>query len=301
MNLYDVLADGYHTPLTTTEIAELFHAGHLRRQDPCKAIDKKEWRTIDELFPLLKYQPSVPATDAIYPGVPIPKTTILVVGLSLAAVALVALLIYFFTGGTIRDFKSADRSEIDPTRRISSASTSQTSGSLPMVNIAPSNSSVPHYQQQSGGTFAVPDYSGEAPNQRVDLERARLAQERETAAQRERERTQAAKLAQERVNAQRREVEQRKAAGSDVVIPLDQFTDIHAGGMSVSVNVHDNDVSSFDVWINGSRRRDVKKNKGITQSGTDETLIYSNGRARLYYVWEISGRLNHCLLRVRDD
>lgn len=33
---------------------------------------------------------------------------------------------------------------------------------------------------------------------------------------------------------------------------------------------------------------------------TDETLIYSTGATALYYVWEISGTLNHCLLRVRE-
>ena len=35
-------------------------------------------------------------------------------------------------------------------------------------------------------------------------------------------------------------------------------------------------------------------------SGTDEALIYNNGRASLYYVWELSGQLNHCRLRVRE-
>jgi hypothetical protein len=67
------------------------------------------------------------------------------------------------------------------------------------------------------------------------------------------------------------------------------------------VKIHDNDVTSFDVWAGGQWRREVPKQKGITQSGTDETLIYNTGRARLYYVWEQSGKLNHCLLRVRED
>ncbi|MGI9087483.1 MAG: hypothetical protein ACR2HH_07065 [Chthoniobacterales bacterium] len=67
------------------------------------------------------------------------------------------------------------------------------------------------------------------------------------------------------------------------------------------MKIHDNDVTSFDVWINGSWRREVKKEKGITQSGTDETFIYNNGRASLYYVWEISGKLNYCSLRVRNN
>jgi hypothetical protein len=76
---------------------------------------------------------------------------------------------------------------------------------------------------------------------------------------------------------------------------------VNVGGVGVSVKIHDNDVTSFDVWINGSHSREVPKQKGITQSGTDETLIYNTGRARLFYVWEISGTLNSCRLRVRED
>src|SRR4051794_19892062 len=47
-------------------------------------------------------------------------------------------------------------------------------------------------------------------------------------------------------------------------------------------------------------RRAMKKEQGISGSPTDETLIYTDGRTSLYYVWEISGRLNHCLLRSRE-
>jgi hypothetical protein len=81
---------------------------------------------------------------------------------------------------------------------------------------------------------------------------------------------------------------------------LDHSQAVNVGGISVSVKIHDNDTTSFDVWINGVCHRDVKKEKGVTGSGTDETFIYGNGRGTLYYVWEISGRLDHCLLRVRD-
>jgi len=94
--------------------------------------------------------------------------------------------------------------------------------------------------------------------------------------------------------------EQEKAAGHDHHVALDDWQTIDVGGESVTLKIHDNDVTSFDVWVNYGVRREVKKEKGITRSGTDETLIYTNGRASLYYVWEISGRINHCLLRVRD-
>ena len=55
MILYDLGVKGYHTPLTREQIAELFYAGRVDRNHPCKPTAKSEWRTIDELFPLLKY------------------------------------------------------------------------------------------------------------------------------------------------------------------------------------------------------------------------------------------------------
>jgi hypothetical protein len=58
VQLFEILQDGYHTPLTEGQIAELFQAGRLGRNTPCKAVSKKDWRTIDELFPLLKYETS---------------------------------------------------------------------------------------------------------------------------------------------------------------------------------------------------------------------------------------------------
>jgi hypothetical protein len=95
-------------------------------------------------------------------------------------------------------------------------------------------------------------------------------------------------------------LEEQKAAGRDEHVPFDHWQIVNVGGESVTLKVHDNDTTSFDVWINYGIRHEVKKEKGISGSRTDETLIYSNGRAALYYVWEISGRINHCLLRVRD-
>ena len=55
MKKYDLHVEGYHTPLSAEHIAELFRAGRLRRSDQCRELGAREWRTIDELFPLLKY------------------------------------------------------------------------------------------------------------------------------------------------------------------------------------------------------------------------------------------------------
>ena len=69
----------------------------------------------------------------------------------------------------------------------------------------------------------------------------------------------------------------------------------------MNVKIHDNDITSFDVWVNGAHLRDVRKQKGNTHTRTDETLIYQNGKAKLYFVWEISGTLNSCILRIRTE
>ena len=58
MTKYDLHVEGYHTPLTAEHIAELFRGGRLRRSDKCREVGAREWRTIDELFPLLKYDSS---------------------------------------------------------------------------------------------------------------------------------------------------------------------------------------------------------------------------------------------------
>ena len=130
---------------------------------------------------------------------------------------------------------------------------------------------------------------------RAQLERERMVREQA-------QRADAERAEQVRAEAARQEELKQKAAGRDVIVPLDQDVVIYdIGGATVTVRVHDNDVTSFDVWVNGRHQSEVPKNKGISHSRTDETLIYSNGVGSLFYVWEISGRLNNCLLRVRDD
>ena len=55
VKLYDLLVDGYHTPRSAQDIADLYRAGRLRKNDPCRVSGTKDWKTLDELFPLLKY------------------------------------------------------------------------------------------------------------------------------------------------------------------------------------------------------------------------------------------------------
>jgi hypothetical protein len=60
VKLYELHVEGYHQPLSPEQIAELYRAGRLRRADPCREITSQHWRTLDELFPLLKYDSSRP-------------------------------------------------------------------------------------------------------------------------------------------------------------------------------------------------------------------------------------------------
>jgi hypothetical protein len=296
VNFYHVLADGYHTPLTKTQIAELFHAGRLGRNNPCKQVEKKDWRTIDELFPLLKYNDSSAPMDEVgqLRGRP-PRARALILLVSFGAIAVIALLGYFFASAASRA-TDGTRHTSGPQRNQESQEPSRS------VNVAQSRSSSSRPQQQSSGVMIVPTYSNDAPNQSVDMQQARLAQERWNAEQQAREQTQAAKLEQNRANAYRMELEQQKAAGRTERIPLEQFTIVHdVGGSDVTVKIHDHDITTFDVWMEYAGPVRLTKKKGITGSRADETLIYQNGKARLYYVWEISGKLNYCLLRVRDD
>ncbi|MEO7723786.1 MAG: hypothetical protein ABIU29_03725 [Chthoniobacterales bacterium] len=271
MDLYDVMADGCHTPITSQQIADLFQAGQLDRHLPCKPLGMTTWRTIDELFPLLKYGqrgPSFdldvpPANRAVWP---------FVVAAALIALLLSGLALHYWIQ---HSYDSA--AEFLP------------DAILPVVaQMTPS----PRYQPQTFHSSAK-SYRNESG----DTERllAEKRQHEQTA------REQAVLADQMRVNAERERQETKKAAGTDYHVALDQNQYIAMPGGGVWVKVHDNDVTTFDISINGGRWRQIPKQKGISHSRTDEAFVYNNGRASLYYVWEISGKINHCLLRVREN
>jgi hypothetical protein len=86
VKLYDLLVDGYHTPRSAEDIADLYHARRLRKNDPCRLTGTEHWKTLDELFPLLKHDSRrfslTPLTTdssilvrADAPGIPHPATT----------------------------------------------------------------------------------------------------------------------------------------------------------------------------------------------------------------------------------
>ncbi|HEY1581516.1 MAG TPA: hypothetical protein VGF73_00290 [Chthoniobacterales bacterium] len=60
MDLYDVKGRGPHSPLNDREIGRLYRAGVLNGRHPCKPCGEAAWRTIDQLFPVLRYEASAP-------------------------------------------------------------------------------------------------------------------------------------------------------------------------------------------------------------------------------------------------
>jgi hypothetical protein len=55
VKFYELQVEGYHTPLSPDQIADLYRAGRLRNSDPCREVGSTRWKTIDEVFPLLKH------------------------------------------------------------------------------------------------------------------------------------------------------------------------------------------------------------------------------------------------------
>jgi hypothetical protein len=287
--LYEVLAPGYHSPLTKRQIAELFRAGRLGRNHPCKQISRKEWRTVDELFPLLKYQSATISCDEQWQPVrqlAIDRT----VALACVAVALAIPTLWFYLAGATSSTYRTPVSETGWPRTTSRPEPVPTIASQLPQHERWSQQQPPTNDAAENSILIRPEIPSVANPRIVDP-----AVKQKEAQGRQRQEAETARLQEERAR------QEQKARGQDVIIPLDKYSTVNVGGVGVSVKIHDNDVTSFDVWINGSHSREVPKQKGITQSGADETLIYSTGHARLYYVWEISGTLNHCRLRVRED
>lgn len=261
VQLYDVVAGGNRTSLTKTQIVDLFQAGQLDPNDPCKPVQAKGWRTIDALLN------SDTSTKSLYQPTELyrPRAHViaLAAGISIFVISAGLLVGYF----ALRNGTNESGNAVNAT----------------------------------AATNPRPPVTYTIENPYIRSRQDRAAQERLEAARKVREQAaQSARLAQDRAGAELRERELLKAAGRTERIPLDQFSVVpNVGGSEVRVKIHDNDVSSFDVWVNGTRRRQVPKQKATT--GTDETLIYRNGRARLYYVSETGGKLTHGLLRVREE
>ncbi len=297
MHSYDIAEEGYHSPLTAAQVSELFYAGRLQRNSPCRVRGRTPWRTVDEIFPLLKYNSSAqwhpPSTEKSQR--PAFARSELAFALAGTLVGGLAVAIYFASGG--RAMPLPPKARVTAIRGIPSP---QNSVSPAWASFSPrtTTNNIP-ISQPNSFYGAIPQPAAAPPDHSIEDARRRAEEERKRREQVQREQ---AALSDRLRNEQRARDEAReRAKGTNHIIPLDSYSTVPVGSSTVRVKIHDNDVTSFDVWIDGSWRHEVKKEKGITGSGTDETLIYASGKARLYYVWEISGRLNSCQLRVRTD
>ena len=291
MLLYNVQKRGFHTPLTREQITELFHDGHLNRNDVCKPAAKSDWQTIDELFPLLKYDGTylhVSSLQETRPGIVWSERFLL----GLAGIVVIGLSIFLCERFINRNRTTAPvvphhSYPPEPARRNPSpASVTSSVFSFPQPPPVTTPVSIP---PAFAGGVTDPAAAARTHWEEQRLQREQLQREQAGLADR---------LRQEN---RTREEGRARAKGTDHIIPLDSYSSVPLGASSIKVKIHDNDVTSFDVWINGSWRHEVKKEKGISGSGTDETLIYTSGGSRLYYVWELSGELNHCRLRMREN
>lgn len=303
--LYDLLDDGYHSPLTREQISELFHAGRIKKDDPCKAAAASSWRTVDEIFPLLKYGgPTLPHEKPEL----VALSPLLLAGIvAFAVTCLIALFLRVTLRSHGPDIATVDtphqthvprnlRANISaPAFVYSMQPTSARLGGNPTLssNVAPATVS-PQVMISAAQTDST-----QSEYDRIERERKRLEQERLAREQTQRE--QAALAERMRAENEQRQANAQRAAGQDTIFERERDGVVNVGGETVNLRLHDNDVTSIDYRLNYRWYRDVKKEKGITGSRTDETLLYGNGRASLYYVWELSGQLNHCRLRVRDN
>ncbi len=293
---YDVMAEGFHTPLTREEIAAHYQYGRLRRDSPCKLAVKLEWRTVDGLFPLLKHNSF---WDEESPRRLSSKAKLLIIaGCAVALFGAAASLAFYSLGASNPETAVA----WEPPRPATAPSPSYRRSTR---TVSPSANAPANYPRPN--LFALPPPRAQAalpqlpPSvQEVDSEAQRREFERQRLAREQQQREQVANAERTRQAYERQEAERKRAAGTDTPIPLDADYPVNVGGEVVKVKIHDNDIISIDAWINGRWYRNLKKEKGMTHSGTDELPIYRNDRATLYYVWELSGKLNHCLLRVRE-
>jgi hypothetical protein len=312
VDLYDIVLDGCRAPLTSEQIAGLFHTGRLTRQDRCKSVQNPTWRTVDEVFPLLKYGSSA-MSDATPPSSALAPHRNAYVLAAAITVAIVVAVTYVLATATSPALTALFR-------------TNKTTAADHLTNPrTPRNAYLPttaqpaiaqHPQRGGSGTSALPNRPAASVSTRDVTTQAFERTTRQASfnarvasynaamelARRDREAVAAKAAAAERsrMELEKREPEQKRLAGTDFLIRLDKYVQITVGGSAVTVRIHDTGIATFNVWVDGAFRRNVTKEHGLSHTGADETLIYDNGHALLFYVAEISPEQNHCILRVRE-
>jgi len=165
------MAGGHRTALTRTQIAGLFQAGQLAHNDLCKEAQQAEWRTIDELFPLLRDGTS--GRSLYHPTeLQSPRSRV---------VALTAVIsIFVILAGSLAGYFALRRGAHESTKTITAAAAINP---RPPVTYTIEN---PYFRSQQ--ELAVQERLKAAQRAR-EIEAARLAQERADAARKERPRS----------------------------------------------------------------------------------------------------------------
>ncbi|MDQ6859551.1 MAG: hypothetical protein M3032_00115 [Verrucomicrobiota bacterium] len=252
MILYDVLHEGVDGPVTREQIEELYHAGRVKRDDRCKLMAKREWRTIDEHFPLLKHAGPRLAGDETQQRARLNRW--LFGSVIIAATAALFALILVAAARTDESQVTSPASRKSPRMRSAALSRPQFQYSIqPTVPPYTRATSQPSTAQSTppAQISALPSASDSilAERNRQEADGKRLEQER--LAREQAQRQQAASADQLRAQKQQQEDARRREAGTDTIVPLDTYYPVTVGASIVTVKVHDNNVSSFDIWING--------------------------------------------------
>ncbi len=177
------MAGGYRTRLTKAQITGLLQAGQLTRQDSCKPVEAKQWRTIDDLLLSLETPPR-----SLYHPTELHSPRSRVVALAVAASVLI------IAAGSLAGY-FIFRETPGPGNGV--------------VAKAAVNPPVPVSYTMENPYLSSP-------------KRIRAEQERLEAAQKAREQAQLAKIAQERAEAEQKEHELQKTAARTARVPLAQ-------------------------------------------------------------------------------
>jgi hypothetical protein len=271
VKLYDLLAEGYHTPLSSDQIADLVRVGRLQKNTPCKEVGQQTWRTIDELFPLLKYGVVSDEAADNDPSRSFNREP-LIIGSIVAA----------FTSAVLRV------SLVYPAARNTNSSVasfqSQTHRSSELV-ASPASTPWPR--------TSIPGYAAEQSYRAAQLRQEQRAQ------QLEQDRRASEQIIEERNRAYQQQPLPRSAE-QEFTVPLGAYTRVSLGGVSYRVAIHDDGPDEIRVLVGYRPFLRFQKRNGF-EARDMETLILSNGNSRLYYVNEISDHVGHCKLRLRDE
>lgn len=103
---------------------------------------------------------------------------------------------------------------------------------------------------------------------------------------------------QEAAPASRREQSTPPRPPEEITVPLRQWTNVASRFGSFSVKIVDHGPVTISVGINGSELHRIEKVKGFETTGTNITPIHHLGAADVYYVDRISVPLGHCVIKI---